>query len=561
MYRITTIAFILLLVTSLHTPLSAQIGPVVLSPDGKPAPAPLPQETPLTLQQAIQLLQRNSVPIQLASKTVDIARAEKQKLNAAWYPALTATGMYAHFSNDIKAEASMGEVLKPIQNTIAEHLPSQEQVNGILKDAIPVLEQLFPHLSPQQITQVVSGIGEVVSSLSTSLSNMLGELNGLTLSFPILQQNIASLDANLTWPLFTGGKRIYANRIGKSLIANAEEMKQLTLQAQLAILTETYYTLKLSKEVVTEKQESVATMTLLFNNAMSLLRNGLINKAEMLVAQVAMEEAIRELENARDQASVAEKALRTLLGISQTEPSDPLTSSAPMISTGSTQPLSTPSYPGMLNPVTDFFILYTLPPAAYYKEQIIAHNPQLKILDEQQVISKNEKKIAQSSYLPNIALFAKQTLYTYQIPKNLAPRTVFGAGLAWNLFDGLTREKNIRISQHHSEQITLQKEQAQKDLFLLTDKLHAQMMDALYNLRALESTVELCKELLKMREKGFQEGMASSLDVVSARTSLTKARLAQKIAYWQFDIAYANLCALCGESIGSATTTDLPPQP
>lgn len=504
-----------------------QVGPVILGPDGKVAPVVAPTPMPISLEEAIQFLYANNNAIKLSGKSVEIAKAEKQKLNAMWYPYVTATGTYMHFSNDIAAKANMGETLEPLENAIKKYLPSQEDVNSFLNNSVPVLQQLFPHLNPQEIAGIVSGIGGVLSGISNSVSGMVTELNSTTLSFPILNQNVSAIDANLTWPLFTAGKRIFANRIGKSIIASAEEMKSITTDAQLVVLIETYYTLKLSREIVKEREESYQSMVMLFNNAMSLMRNGMINKAEMLVAQVAMEEAIRELENAREGVRVAENALRTIIGLPE-------------------HPESTTPTP--LLPTTDFFIIKTLPPPEYYQELISSNNSQLQLIKEQQNITKNEKKIAQSAYLPNIALFAKQTLYTYQIPSNLAPRTVIGAGMVWNLFDGLTREKNIAISHKNYEQLQITEDKTRDDLYLLAHKLRSQMMDALYNIRALESTTQLSKELLIMREKSFAAGMANSSDVVAARATLSKVRIAMMVAYWQFDIALANMSAICGIS-------------
>lgn len=519
--------FPVIIVLFLSISVQAQVGPVILGPDGKPAPAPPPPApTPISLEEAIQLLYANSKAIKIADKSVEIARSQKQKLNSLWYPYLTATGSYMHFSNDIEAKANAGETLEPLENAIKKHLPTQEDVNSFLENSAPILQQLFPHLNPQEIAGIISGIGGVLSGIGNSVSNMVTELNSTTLSFPILHQNISTIDANLTWPLFTGGKRIFANRIGKSLIASAEELKNSTTDAQLVVLIETYYTLKLSRAVVQEREESYNSMVLLFNNAMSLMRNGMINKAEMLVAQVAMEEAIRELENARESNSVAENALRTIIGLP--------------IKFSETRPL---------NPTTDFMILNTLPPLEYYRELIDHNNTQLHLIQQQQNIAQNEKKIAQSAYVPNIALFAKQTLYSYQIPSNLAPRTVIGAGFIWNLFDGLSREKSIAISRKVYEQLQLGEEKARNDLYVLAHKLRSQMMDALYNIRALESTTELSKELLRMREKSFAEGMANSSDVVAARATLSKVRIASMLAYWQFDIALANMNAICGEEL------------
>ena len=64
----------------------------------------------------------------------------------------------------------------------------------------------------------------------------------------------------------------------------------------------------------------------------------------------------------------------------------------------------------------------------------------LNQLSLQEHMAKQQVRIDQSGYLPNIALFGKQTLYSHGIQSNLLPRTMIGVGFTWNLFDGLERE-------------------------------------------------------------------------------------------------------------------------
>ena len=49
-------------------------------------------ENDLTINQAIELMLYNNSIIQQAQKGVEIAQAEKQKLNSTWYPLITAGG-------------------------------------------------------------------------------------------------------------------------------------------------------------------------------------------------------------------------------------------------------------------------------------------------------------------------------------------------------------------------------------------------------------------------------------------------------------------------------------
>ena len=88
----------------------------------------------------------------------------------------------------------------------------------------------------------------------------------------------------------------------------------------------------------------------------------------------------------------------------------------------------------------------------------------LNQLSLQQSIAKQQLRIDQSGYLPDIALFGKQTLYAHGIQSNLVPRTIVGVGFTWNLFDGLAREKRIRQSKITEQTLALGKDKAQDDL-------------------------------------------------------------------------------------------------
>jgi Outer membrane protein len=318
------------------------------------------------------------------------------------------------------------------------------------------------------------------------------------------------------WPVFTGGKRIYSGKIGKEIEGAAKNLNNTTIQTQYALMIQAYYSLKLCQEVIKVNNESVNCMTQLYNNAKSLLNNGFINKAELLVAQVAMEEAIRELENSKEAEKVAQNALSTIIGC-----------------TGNTHPSS------------NFFIIADIPSQDYYNQLVIENNSQLKALDNQIGIISQQTKIAKSNYLPNIALFAKQNIYSYNVPKNLSPRTVIGAAAQWTLFDGLNREKSIKVSNLEYNKLLESRTQIEKDLILAAHKLRSNMIEALNNLKVLTSTINLSTELLRVREKSFAEGMANSTDVVTAQTMLAKAKIASHLAYWQFDTSLAALLALC----------------
>ncbi|MBR2437963.1 MAG: TolC family protein, partial [Bacteroidales bacterium] len=145
---------------------------------------------------------------------------------------------------------------------------------------------------------------------------------------------------------------------------------------------------------------------------------------------------------------------------------------------------------------------------------------------------------------PNIALFARQNIYSSNIPKNLVPRTTVGAAMQWDIFDGMARESQIRKTRLEQQQLEYATDQAEKELFTAAIALRSRMADASYSIKTLQSTRQLALELLREREKSFAEGLCTSADVIAARTSLTKAGTALDLAHWQYCTALANLLAL-----------------
>ena len=312
--------------------------------------------------------------------------------------------------------------------------------------------------------------------------SVLDKIGQGTFSLPLISQNITSIDATVTWPVFTGGKRIYANKIGKTMVSIAEVNRNQVDANQQSLLIEAYFGLRLGQSVVDVKTEVYNSLKTHYDQALKLEQNGMINRAERLFAQVRMDEAKRELESARKDLTVA-----------------------------TTTPL---------------FINEALPPAQYFKDLVPMNNYIVNQLKLQQVVADNQLKIGRSAYVPNIALFGKQTLYADGLDKYLLPRTMVGVGFTWNIFDGLNREKTIRQAKIASQSLRLGKEKAITDLEVGIDKFYSQLQNALDNVKALDTTIEMSRELVRVRKKSFQEGMATSTEVVDAEVMLAKVKTA-----------------------------------
>ena len=432
----------------------------------------------LTLQEAAELMNRNNPTLQMADKAVDIARGERQKLNAFWYPMLNASGMVVHLSNKV-------EVKQPL-NTYTE--PAKEFIQSVIPG-----EQL--------------------------ISSILNQVGNYTLSVPLLQRNLTTIDATISWPVFTGGKRMYATRIGNRMVDMAQVGQAETRALLQTELVETYYALQLANKILEVKEQTYQSLQQHYDHALKLEANGLITKAERLFAEVNRQEAKREWEAAKQERDVAHRALCSLLDIQKEVD---------------------------ILPVSPLFVTENLPDSLYFKSLIPNTNYAMNRIRLEESIVENRLRISKSAYFPSIALLGKQTLYAHNVPRNLMPRTLIGIGFTWNLFDGLNREADVRVSRLAQETIALEKEKVKNTLDVMVQKLYSQMKEAEEEVSTLQTTIAMSEELLRIRRKSFEEGMATSTEVVDAEVMLSNVRIAMLLAHYQFDVSLASLCSVCG---------------
>ena len=433
----------------------------------------------LTLQEAAKVLTSQNPTLKMADKAVSIMRGEWQKLNAFWYPMLNASGMVVHLSNNVEVKQPLDTYTEPAKEFVQSILPGDKLITSILD-----------------------------------------QVGSYTLSVPILQQNLTTIDANLSWAVFTGGKRMYASRIGNRMVDLAEVGKVETHALLQTELVQTYYALQLADKVQEVREQTFRSLQQHYDHALKLEANGLITKAERLFAEVNRQEAKREWEAAKKEREVAHQALCSLLNM----PED------------STDIL----------PVSPLFIIGELPDSLYFKNLIPSTNYTISKLRLEESIAENRLRISQSAYLPTIALLGKQTLYAHNLPRNLMPRTLIGIGFTWNLFDGLNREADVRVSRLAKETLALEKEKAKNTLNVMVQELYSKIQEAQDEASTLQTTIAMSEELLRIRRKSFEEGMATSTEVVDAEVMLSKVRIALLLAHYQFDVSLASLCSVCG---------------
>lgn len=437
------------------------------------------QQVSLSFEDARERMQQHNAALRAAEAEVQIARRERQRVNALWWPQLQADGMYMHLSEKVEVREPLSQFTDPAKEYVQHLLPGEELVTGLL--------------------------------------DRVGEY---TLAFPLLPQDVASVGVTAEWVAFSGGKRIFADRLARCLVDVAEVGRRRVRATRQVELVERYYGLVLARQAVEVCHRRYEGLHHHYTDVVRMESVGMADKAVRLFAQVAMEEAEREWRHAESVEQVRQSALKQLLGMA-----------ADAVEVVPTSPL---------------FVGMELPSEALFVEAMHRDNYELTTLAIEERMADDKLRIDLGGYLPSVALFGKHTLYAHGLPSNLMPRTVVGVGFTWNLFDGLERERKVSQTKLAQQALAWSREDAEAELTVAVGELYATLQRTMADMRVLDSTIALGEELLRRRRVAFAEGMATSAEVVDAEDALAADRLARLTARYTCDVALANLRALCG---------------
>mgnify|MGYP000159830333 CR=1 FL=1 len=244
------------------------------------------QTLSLSFDDALRQMQQGNRSLKIADKGIETARAERDKLNALWYPSLQGTGTFVHLSEKLEVKQPLSQFTDPAKDFVHNIIPDDRFITGIL-------DQIGAH----------------------------------TLIFPLAPRNLTSVGLTAEWVVFSGGKRIHASKIGNTMIDIARENREQTDATQRTLLAESYFGLRLAREVVQVRLDTYNSLKRHYENALKLEAVGMIDKAGRLFAQVNMDEAQRALEASQKEVTVVQSALRTLLNLEDTnsiQPTSPL---------------------------------------------------------------------------------------------------------------------------------------------------------------------------------------------------------------------------------------------
>ncbi len=406
-------------------------------------------------------------------KAQELGVKREQKMHLAsklsFLPNIDITALYAHVSDPV------GINLSGVKNDVKSAIPS-----SILPQALPIINQI-----PNQINFVKQDI--IVGSL------------------------------NIIYPLYTGGKRLYATKIAALQQKDANEMLRLKKLATFEELVKIYYGVLLQQEVLETLREIEDGAKVHFTNAKKLQKAGQVATLEVLSAQVAYDKAKNKSKDAQNHLEVLKLALNTVLG------------------TQDASPISKIIIPqAALMQSNEMFVQRTL--QSY---------PALKSLDDKILIANEIKKIEISHFLPEVAFVGSYFLHNdFLLNDKLLPTWYVGIGAKMPLITPGGRIPKIQAAKIAQMQLDKTKSQAIKDMELLVKRTYKEVIFSQQEFWSLNSSISLARENLKLQEKAFSQGLATSVQVSDARNMLASALIEQKTVAYKYIVSLSKLMAV-----------------
>lgn len=86
-------------------------------------------QTPLSFEESLHLLNQGNQSLKIADKSIEIAKAERDKLNAFWYPSLQSTGAFVHMSEKIEVKQPLSQFTDPAKDFVHSIIPDDQIIS------------------------------------------------------------------------------------------------------------------------------------------------------------------------------------------------------------------------------------------------------------------------------------------------------------------------------------------------------------------------------------------------------------------------------------------------
>ena len=444
----------------------------------------------LSFPEALERMRGANQKLKGMEKQTEASYYGEKNYKGLYLPQLSLNASYAHLSDPLSL--SFDKYKQPIQ----AHL-------GQMGSTIPA--PMRPMLAP----------------IFTQMMGRLQPLFAQEWRYQFQEQDIWKVSADLRWVLFAGGKVRVGNKVGQLNHEIAKVESQKTENMLISELAERYFQVQLAQQALQVRQKALQTAEQHYSKAQKLEKNGMVAPVETMQAKKAVTDAQREVLACQKDIELAQTALFGVIG---EETNALVTLSSPLFEVAPLQRLD------------------------YYQAQAKQNYPAIVQAHLKKELTEQNIKAQQAAYLPDVALIGKKYLWSKNLPLTEPDNWVVGVGLQWNIFNGFSDKNKIAQAKAQREGVELLTAQAEKDVQTLVKKHYTEIEKQREQLQSLQESLEFARELVRVRNQAFSEGLSSSTDVADANLYLASIEIKCYQALFEMDKVLAQLLETCGLS-------------
>lgn len=462
------------------------------------------QKQLVSFEQAIQIMMEQNPALLRQKEEIKQKEYEIKSKKGLRFPTVSLSATAVSMADPLHIDLTpVGEAISPLYNALGNYgvfsgVPNPDPAtNGIM----PVL--------PDEISTAA------VREQMLHAGQQIEEANWDQI---IQDKNFALLSANFAWPVYAGGKINGANKAAEINLDISKQQLRYTEGSLLTELVTRYYGLALGMQVVKLREEMLQSMENHYSDSKKLYDNGVIAKLELLHAEVAKNEAERELFASRRNVEILQTAIKATLANDSLQ---------------------------QLVPTSNLFINNEFTHLESWLNSAKEFNPQLKQIQSKKALVDIKHKIEKNEYLPTVAAMGNYNI----ADKNFSPYMpdwMIGIGMKWTLFEGMSRKNNIRAGKTLHNQVVFAGQKANNDLEAYLVKLYNELQLQIEQKTELEKTLELANEYCRSTEKAFNEGLATSTNVVEAHTKVLQVKTKRLKVFYDYDVALAHFLQTAG---------------
>lgn len=332
-------------------------------------------------------------------------------------------------------------------------------------------------------------------------------------------------DLTITQPLFTGFALSNRYNIAKLGVETKQIEKRLAILDVIKKVKIAYFNILLTKKYATVAEESVNNLKSHENNAEKFYEQGMIPYNDLLRSKVALADAVQNREKAKARVKIAVSVLNILLAKD-------------------------------IHDETDVEDILSIPSLSYNLSELVKESlenrPELKVLRLAIRNLDHATDLVKSSYYPQVAMVGR---YEQNGDNITGTNNDFGNSYnssltlqaTWTFFEwGKTRADAAKYRYNKSALVNKMKG--------IEDGIKLEVKNAFLNLQVAEKNIQTAKESQVQAKENwritnlqYQQQMATSTDVLDARTFLTQAETNYYGALYGYMISLAELEMAAGK--------------